>query len=280
MNILDFLASRSKAVIFIASLILIVIIGYLDLATGNQISLTIFYLIPVALTAWFIGWRSGTVIAVLCSIAWFYADQRAGSQYTYFIIPLWNGVVSLSFFLLVLYLMTSLKFELDLQKNLAMEDFLTKASNVRAFYRYADLEIKRIKRYGTPFSLLYFDLDNFKQVNDTLGHNEGDKLLYTAVNVIRKNIRATDAIARLGGDEFAVLLPEMNSDSALPFVKHLRAVFNTEMKNNNWHVTFSAGVVTFVKTPDSIDAVIKLADNLMYTVKRQGKNGEKYIIYD
>jgi len=280
MNVVDFLAAKSKVWIFAASLLLIAIIGYLDLSTGNQISFTVFYLMPVALAGWFIGWRTGTIIAFLCSVAWFFADQRAGSQYVHFIIPLWNGVVSLVFFLVVLYLITSLKYELNMQKNMAMEDFLTKASNVRAFFRYADLEIKRMRRYGTPFSLLYFDLDNFKQVNDTLGHNEGDKLLYTAVNVIRKNIRATDAIARLGGDEFAILLPEMNSDSALPFVKHIRAVFNTEMNNNGWPVTFSAGVVTFLKPPESIDAVIKLADNLMYTVKRQGKNAEKYIVYD
>lgn len=280
MNILDFIAKQPKPVIFIASFLLIGAVGYLDLVTGNQISVTIFYLIPVSLATWFIGWRSGSLVAVICSVAWFFIDQKSGSQYVHFIIPMWNGIVSLGFFVLVVYLMHTLQFELNLQKNMAMEDFLTKASNARAFFRYADMEIKRMKRYGTPFSLLYFDLDDFKRVNDTLGHNEGDKLLYTMVNIIRKNIRGTDAVARLGGDEFAVLLPEMNADSAQPFIKHLRAVFDTEMKKHSWHVTFSAGVVTFVKPPESIDAVIKLADNLMYTVKRQGKNAEKYIVYD
>jgi diguanylate cyclase (GGDEF)-like protein len=280
MNIVDILAAKSKTTISIASLLLIAFIGYFDVVTGSQIALSIFYVIPIAMVTWFVGGRPGIIVSLLCAGIWYFADQKAGAQYAHFMIPVWNAVVRALFFLLFVYLMASLKYELNLQKNMAMEDFLTKASNSRAFFRYADMEIKRMRRYGTPFSLVYFDLDNFKQVNDSQGHNEGDRLLYTTVNIIRKNIRATDAIARLGGDEFAILLPEMNADSALPFVKHVRAVFNTEMKNNNWPVTFSAGVVTFIKPPESIDAVIKLADNLMYTVKRQGKNAEKYIIYD
>lgn len=280
MNIVDFLAGRSKVTIFMLSLFLIIIIGYADLSTGNQISFTIFYIMPVALVTWFIGWRSGVIISFLCSAAWFYADQRVGIRYGYYIIPLWNGIVSAIFFMLFVYLMTLLKRELDRQKTLAMEDFLTKASNARAFFRYAEMEISRMKRHGTPFSLMYFDLDNFKNINDTLGHNEGDKVLVATANVIRKNIRLTDAIARMGGDEFAILLPDMNADSAVPLVKHVRHVFDAEMKANNWKTTFSAGVVTYKKPPENVEQMIKLADNLMYTVKNNGKNGEKYIIYE
>ena len=160
-----------------------------------------------------------------------------------------------------------------------MEDFLTKASNGRAFFNYANIEINRIKRYNKPLTIVYFDLDNFKAINDTLGHKEGDELLFTVANVIRKSIRATDAVARMGGDEFAILLPEMSADPVKPFMKHILEILDREMKACGWPVTLSAGVVTYIKPPDNADEMIKTADNAMYEVKRSGKNGVKYIVY-
>ncbi len=176
-------------------------------------------------------------------------------------------------------MLVEFKKEIKRQKESAMEDFLTKASNARAFYNYAAIEINRIQRYNKPLTIIYMDIDDFKKVNDTMGHLEGDRLVITVANIVRSNIRRTDALARLGGDEFVILLPEMGADSVQPFLKHLGEIIREEMKKSGYPLTFSAGVLTLTKPPKSIDEMIKAADSLMYEAKNHGKNNIRFGVY-
>ena len=130
-----------------------------------------------------------------------------------------------------------------------------------------------------PFTLAYIDLDNFKTVNDQLGHATGDQVLRTVVSSVKKNIRRTDIVARLGGDEFALLLPETNQESARVVLSKIQDGLLEEMRKNNWPVTFSIGVLTCRVAPPSTDALVSMADELMYSVKHDGKNGVKYATY-
>ncbi len=277
---INFNLTQYKVLIFFFSLAMVLLIGHIDSITGKEISVTTFYLIPVSIAAWYVGPKTGYLISLLSTVVWFLADVVAGASYTHFLIPFWNGVGILFFFTGSVYLLVYLKKEIQTQKQLAMEDFLTKVSNGRAFYNYAKIELSRIQRYDSPLTLVYLDLDNFKAINDSLGHAVGDRLLYTVAHTIRTNIRLTDAVARLGGDEFAILLPSMDFKATPAFVNKIRESVDHEMKKNNWPVSLSAGVVTYMKAPDNVDEMIKLADNLMYTVKKQGKNDVKYIVYD
>jgi diguanylate cyclase (GGDEF)-like protein len=168
-----------------------------------------------------------------------------------------------------------LKNTLELKEQLAKTDFLTGVTNARSFFELADLEINRAKRYQHPFTLAYIDLDNFKTVNDTYGHLIGDSLLRLVADTIRNNIRVTDVYARLGGDEFAVLLPETNPEQSEIAINKVQTQLLDEMKKNNWPVTFSIGAVTFLTPPESVDEMIKKADNLMYSAKKNGKNTKK-----
>jgi diguanylate cyclase (GGDEF)-like protein len=157
-------------------------------------------------------------------------------------------------------------------ENLARSDFLTGVRNRRAFYEAGENEVRRARRYKRPFAIAYFDLDNFKFVNDTLGHAEGDRLLLTVAGVLRTHTRATDVVARLGGDEFAVLLPETTGDAAQAVFEKLRAALLEAMQEESWPVTFSVGGIVAETPPANFEALVKDADQLMYTVKKSGKN--------
>ena len=157
-----------------------------------------------------------------------------------------------------------------------MSDYLTGAANTRLLYELTQMEIDRFERYGHPFTLAYLDLDDFKRLNDKFGHAVGDLVLRKLVNAARRNLRKADIVARLGGDEFALLLPETNQESALVVLSRIQRNLLEEMMRGSWPITFSIGVITCSSSPQSADELVKMADELMYSVKREGKNGIKY----
>jgi diguanylate cyclase (GGDEF)-like protein len=271
-----------KGLILAAALLMAAAAGYIDLIVdkiiGDDISFNIFFLLPVGIAAWFVGLKSGIGVSIISAVSCYLADTIfTGIKPENPALPVWNSAAGLVFFLLLAFLLHILRRELGIHRTLAMEDFLTKASNSRAFYNYARIEVARIKRDKKPLTIVYLDLDNFKQINDTYGHNVGDEVLVAFVNAVRKNIRATDAVGRLGGDEFAILLPEMGAAAVAPFIEKLRRIISTEMSSKGWIINYSAGVLTCTRPPDSVNEMIRMADDAMYEVKKQGKNGVKYI---
>jgi diguanylate cyclase (GGDEF)-like protein len=144
---------------------------------------------------------------------------------------------------------------------------------VRAFHELAHREILLCRRHGRPLSVIYLDVDNFKAVNDSLGHSAGDRLLNTIAQVMKSSTRATDIVSRCGGDEFVVLLTETGGEAARSVVDKLRIRLAEAILANGLNVTFSIGVVTWVRVPDSVDALLRHADQLMYSVKSHAKDG-------
>jgi diguanylate cyclase (GGDEF)-like protein/PAS domain S-box-containing protein len=165
-----------------------------------------------------------------------------------------------------------LRTALENEKNVSRVDFLTQIANRRAFSEILDLEIKRSRRYRRPLALAYIDLDNFKQVNDRLGHETGDELLRLTAQTIRANIRSTDTVARLGGDEFALLLPETDQQPASLVISKLRRTLLDTIEARHSNITVSIGLACFGVPDASIEEIIKTADDLMYSAKNQGKN--------
>jgi len=161
---------------------------------------------------------------------------------------------------------------LESEKNLSRVDFLTGIPNRRMFHQALTLEGKRSRRYGRPITLIYIDVDNFKHLNDHYGHATGDELLKTIGGTLETSVRSTDMAARLGGDEFAVLLPETDEASAGVIVAKLRQNLQGAIGPKGWPVTFSFGVVTFPIALDSMEEMIKRADEFMYEAKRGGKS--------
>jgi len=273
-------SDRRSRLFFIAiGFVLVIAIGAFDEITGPEYSTSLFYLIPIILVTWYTDRWIGAIISVSSAMTWFIADAMAGATYSKWIVPYWNAVIRLGFFLVITYLLAELKNALDTEREMARVDSLTGAVNGKYFVELANDEIARAGRYGHPFTLAYIDLDNFKTVNDHFGHIEGNGVLSTVVSTIRKNIRATDVIARLGGDEFAILFPETGVDQAKVAVRKIQRSLLDSMQMNEWPVTFSIGAVTFVTAPSTVDEMIKLADALMYSVKNTGKNEIKHEVF-
>jgi diguanylate cyclase (GGDEF)-like protein len=278
-SLLDFLNRQSKITLWMAAVSFALVLGVVDYFTGFEISFSFFYLGPVAIAAWTLGRNSGYFISTVCAAVWLSANLLAGEQFSTPMISYWNALTRLGFFLVVTYLLTGLYRLLEHEKVLARTDFLTGALNLRAFTDSATREIARVRRNYRPFSLLYLDLDNFKALNDRLGHTVGDHLLQTVAFTLSRCTRANDIAARLGGDEFALLLPETGHEAMKVVAPRIQAALVRAMEHHDWGVTFSLGALTFEQSPDDVEQMIELADQLMYRAKKAGKNAIVYAVH-
>ena len=262
-----------------AAFVGVLLIAVLDWATGIEISFSIFYLAPLVWLAWRNGRRVGLPIAVLAAGAWYVADRAGGQHYSHELIPIWNAFVRLGFFVLAVEAMHRLHLAMSEAEQLARTDALTGLCNLRAFRDVMALELARSRRYDRPFSVAYLDVDDFKLVNDRLGHDTGDRVLQQVSRVLSKNLRSVDVPARLGGDEFAVLLPETDGDQARALIGKLQGLLETVATTNRWPISFSIGVASFSTPPESVEGVIRCADELMYEVKHSGKSAVRVQTY-
>ena len=261
-----------------ASFASIAVIGSIDYLTGFEISFSFFYLIPVYIASWHFGRQFGLFVALICAITWYVADIASGHIYSAQYIGLWNMLTRFGFYVIFTILLDRLRESYQAEQKLARTDRTTGAANSRYFYEVAQLELERARRTGNNFAIAYIDLDNFKFVNDQFGHLQGDALLRSVVDTAQGNLRAIDIIARLGGDEFAVLLPETGEAGAKNAVSKIQTGLLEKMRSNNWPVTFSMGVVIYTAPPSSVDAMLHEADQLMYAIKSNNKNGVSYAV--
>jgi diguanylate cyclase (GGDEF)-like protein len=280
MSVASFLEKRSKSFWIITGLAFIIILGAIDFRTGYEVSFSLFYLIPIFLAVWFTNGWAGLGFSFASTITWFVADYSAGMSYSHPSIYLWNAFLRLSFYCVVTWLGSNLKKTYKANLELVRVDYVTGATSIRHFYDLAQLEMQRFKRHHHPLALAYFDLDDFKAVNDRLGHSTGDRVLRAVTDIIRKDIRPCDTFARLGGDEFALLMPETGEAAARSAINDLHAALVTEMLRNSWMVSFSIGIVICNDIPKTVDDLVKLADDTMYSVKNDNKNGFNLFIYN
>ena len=158
----------------------------------------------------------------------------------------------------------------------ADQDMLLPIMNRRAFVRELTRVINVAQRYGTPSSLIYFDLNDFKFINDTHGHAAGDAVLKGFSETIKAQIRDTDILARVGGDEFAIILSHLSVDQARRKAGDLGARLEAKpvrWKDNEIAVRFSYGVYE-LRAGENADAAMAEADRAMYEQKRAAKTGE------
>ena len=273
----ELIAKHFKVLVTAAALALVVLLGIVDLVTGPYFTLLIFYLIPLYLTAWYVGKWAGFLTSALSAAMWF-IDDVTESSFAHPILPYWNVAMKFGFFMFVTHIMSELKSTLARERELARIDPLTCVANSRLFYELIDIEIHRTRRYRRPFTLVYMDIDDFKMVNDSLGHHAGDALLRLVADTIKSKIRVNDIVARLGGDEFVILFPETGSKQAQVVLRRVQKGVSDIVLKNRFPVTLSIGALTCIAQPLSTDTIIKIADQLMYSVKRNGKNDIKYEI--
>lgn len=154
---------------------------------------------------------------------------------------------------------------------LATTDSLTGIANRREFTTQLEKELERAKRYGTPLSLVMYDIDYFKQVNDTYGHDAGDSVLQTLTAVVKKNIRTVDVVGRWGGEEFMLLMPQSDETAAGGAAEKLRQEISQYPFDQIGTLTVSFGVTAFTPHDDS-NAFLKRVDDALYKAKQNGRN--------
>jgi diguanylate cyclase (GGDEF)-like protein len=162
----------------------------------------------------------------------------------------------------------------DELKILASTDPLTSLVNRRTLLFLLDKEQSRFKRNNKPFSIIIADIDSFKRVNDTYGHNFGDYVIASIADLFRKSVRAQDCIARWGGEEYLILMPETDCTGAVIIAEKLRNTIESFVFQNNdisIHVTMTFGVSSYDNIMDT-DLLINKADSALYSGKEKGKN--------
>jgi diguanylate cyclase (GGDEF)-like protein len=162
--------------------------------------------------------------------------------------------------------------EIKFLREAIVHDPLTGLLNRRGFEARLEIEVQRAMRDGTPLMLVVADLDDFKQINDRLGHLGGDMALERVSGVVARTTRRADAAARLGGEEFAFILPNTSELEAYAFAERLRIATEESFTGTATELTLSLGIAGFPEHGTTPEALLNAADQAMYLSKSLGKN--------
>jgi diguanylate cyclase (GGDEF)-like protein len=251
----------------------ILIIAYLDYVKAQDyISLDVFYCLPVIQAA-----RLGAVhamrrsdshvpdvIAIVAAVAW----SAAEAAIIWPDFPL--SVLALNVFTrsVTFTVIGRVVAKLMRERARGRRDALTHLYNRLEFFERFEIERSRSERSGKPYSLLFVDIDRFKNLNDELGHLVGDEALKLVAEVLRENSRAADTACRFGGDEFALLFPETDEATCTMLVNRIKLESAREFLQQGWPISLSIGHVTETGKRHSADQIVHMADARMYASKR------------
>lgn len=263
---------NDKISIQIAAAILMGLIFLLSQLVSNEVMMGVYFFIPIAMVSWAAGLMWGIAFSLLATVMPISLSFHAGMSITNQVNLYLNTFGFLVMFVSVAYLTS--RFSEDHRKllRISREDFLTGAMNRVGFYDMLNMEIRRQARFGHPYTLAIISCDNFKKINDSLGHTEGDELLIAVAKTLELNTRTTDVFARLGGDEFALLFPLIMRSEAASVLEKLKLKLEENMRDHRWDVTFSIAGISFDKSPESVGHALDMVDSLIHEIKTSGKN--------
>jgi diguanylate cyclase (GGDEF)-like protein len=252
--------------------VLVSAVAGLDYVTGAAVSVDLLYVLAVMAVTWVGCRRHAVLVAVLAAAEGLAAEAASAGRWHLTLPTVWNALTDLLVLTLVAVLLDSLHRGLEQERRLATVDSLTGALNRRAFEIAAERERLRAARHGTALTLAYLDVDHFKSANDRLGHHAGDTVLEQMAAAIAQTVRASDLFARVGGDEFVLLLPETDARDAMSVVQRVRAASAAAARAAGYPAALSAGIATFRFPPESVDAMLAAADDLLYKAKAAGRD--------
>ncbi|RFU71489.1 GGDEF domain-containing protein [Peribacillus saganii] len=188
--------------------------------------------------------------------------------------PLFHFYISNLIYIIVLYYflkILSVYMESFLLKKMAFQDLLTDVGNRRMLDIWIQNEINRSNEQDSTFSIIYFDIDNYKQINDLYGHEVGDSVLKEVASIVKRNIYDTDFFGRWGGDEFIIVSTNQSAEGAIQLADRLRIAVNNYSFSEVDTVTASFGISS-IKKGDEAKTMLKRADHALYSAKVSGKN--------
>lgn len=251
----------------------VALITYADYEfTGTYYSLDVLYCLPVIQAARLGAIRSmrrsdtqtSTVVGVLSAVAWS-AAEAAVVWPTY---PLNAFVLNIFTRSVTFTVLGRVVTKLWKEREYSRKDTLTNLANRLEFTERFDTEQLRSERSGSPYSVLYIDIDQFKMLNDMHGHHVGDEALKAVSNLLMGNSRNIDTVARIGGDEFVLLFPETDQFICSILVRRIKSASEKIFKEKGWSIALSIGHVTATGREKSVEDVLHEADENMYSVKR------------
>ena len=270
----------SKLKLFFVAILITSIIIAMRFVTSEEFAFSALFLIPIVFATWYINISAGSFIAIVSIITWLVSDLYKINSFSSPYVPFINETLRFSVFIFIVFLISNLQESLIKAKKIALIDPLTKVFNRRGINILLELKMAEMINIFSAFSVAYIDFDNFKYINDQHGHQTGDELLINVARLLQDTLRDNDILARLGGDEFMIFMPEVEGDMAMGQLHNAVESLLALMKQYNWPVTCSVGVVTYNTPPSSVDEIFKQADESMYNVKKSGKNNINQIIID
>ncbi|MDH3289021.1 MAG: GGDEF domain-containing protein [Betaproteobacteria bacterium] len=274
----NFYSKESHWKLVAETLVMIVFITWVLFYTGGAASpLNDLYLLVVIVSALTLG-KAITLLElglIAACYVWLGYPQRNTLS-----LPFGTTLVAqIAPMLLVAYITTMLSADIRRafghMKLLSETDELTGVLNMRAFGAVAERVFRQAERYARPFSVLIVDSDHLKTVNDTLGHEAGDRLLKLTVQCIQSQLRQTDVVARYGGDEFVVLLPDTSSNGAVGVAERIRKSIESSpltTRDKKVTATVSIGIAGYPNQGHDLETVQERADHATYASKNGGKN--------
>lgn len=252
----------------------VLLITFLDYeVNGTYYSLDVLYCLPVIQAARIGAIRSlrrsdtqiSTLVGVISAVAWSLAE--AAIIWPHY--PL--GAFAMNIFTrsVTFTVLGRVVTKLWTEREYSRKDVLTGLANRLEFIERFEAEQLRSERSGSPYSLLFIDIDQFKMLNDNHGHYVGDTALKIVSGVLRDNSRNVDTVARIGGDEFVLLLPETNEYICEILVARIISASEKKFKTKGWSISLSIGPVTETGRTRNIDEILHEADEKMYLIKKQ-----------
>lgn len=271
------LTKREKiGVFFVSFLFSIAIFSFNVLIFEKDAIFSAFYILPIIIASWYVGLKSGLFLATFClaeySFLFIYYQVETFNLSVYLI----SFIPKMVVYFFIVFILVRLKKSLKAERQLARIDSLTRIGNRKSLFERVELEMNNLRRYNKIFALVFIDIDDFKKINDTSGHIEGDRILKTFANRVNDTIRKNDALFRVGGDEFILILPQTNLEQSKIVMSKIKASLSEPDIQSKQFPTVSAGVGIFTVYIENIEDVVLYVDKLMYKVKKTGKNNVDY----
>jgi len=270
----------SQILLILGEVVLIGFVGYaagsyLPHELGRYISLDLLYCLPIIQTARFSAihasrsYDTQTPIIIGISLAFVWSSIEAAVIWPDF--PVIVYILNTFTRSVVFTVIGRVLIKLWRENEYSRKDTLTELANRLELLERLRVEQSRSERSRRPYSLLFMDIDRFKVMNDTHGHQIGDEVLKVLAKILMECSRKVDVAARLGGDEFALLLPDTDEKSCDMMLKRIEESTKKAFEARSWPISVSIGRTTHIGNSQEVDNVIGLADKNMYEVKRMKK---------
>lgn len=261
--------ARPPHLVLFACILFAGLIGIVDIITGAQLFLTVLYLIPISIATWRAGRVCGLLLVALSTAAMSVAEVSVPLTEVSTWAQFWNAIARVLVFLFIVQLITNLREARQHADHLARIDNLTGVANLLGFRETSAIELEVVRRTQQPLTLMFLDIDEFKNVNDHHGHSVGDEMLRKVAEALRELARPDDLVARVGGDEFVLLLPRTNAASAMHLADRIPSRISAIIRPDGSALTCSIGLSTVNDGFTTIDDVLHEADRAMYSAKSQ-----------